>query len=92
LLSRCCFLSWEDIHADYRRQGKTLSPALWPRRRQAPANGLVGGKAAEGSRTPKRFALIEPAGRSARFWSAPALWRFQRGIILEGYGSLIKTR
>src|SRR6266536_2179514 len=34
------------------------------------------GKAVEDYRSPRRFATIEAAGKSARFWSAPALWRF----------------
>jgi hypothetical protein len=33
-------------------------------------------KAAEGRRTPRRFAFMGTTGFCASFWSAPALWRF----------------
>jgi hypothetical protein len=36
----------------------------------------AGQKAAEDCRSPRRFAFAEAIGCSARFWSAPALWRF----------------
>src|SRR6266516_3804183 len=33
-------------------------------------------KAVEDYRSPRRFARFQAAGKSARFWSAPVLWRF----------------
>jgi hypothetical protein len=33
-------------------------------------------KAVRGHRSPRRFAMPEARPSSARFWSAPALWRF----------------
>src|SRR6266567_2205043 len=40
------------------------------------------GKAVEDYRSPRRFATIKAAGKSARSWSAPVLWRFGLGIGL----------
>src|SRR5947209_8454238 len=37
------------------------------------------GKAVEDYRTPRRFATIKAAGKSARSWTAPVLWRFGSG-------------
>src|SRR6266576_2746220 len=37
-----------------------------------------GGKAVEDYRSPRRFAITGAAGSSARFWTAPVLWRFGR--------------
>jgi hypothetical protein len=37
----------------------------------------LGEKAAEDGRSPRRFATAEAAANSARFWSAPVLWRFR---------------
>src|SRR2546425_7810131 len=37
------------------------------------------GKAVEDYRSPRRFANDEAAGKSARSWSAPVLWRFRVG-------------
>ena len=36
----------------------------------------LGPKAAEGCRSPRRFAPANHARKSARFWTAPVLWRF----------------
>src|SRR5438876_11869950 len=36
-------------------------------------------KAVEDYRTPRRFATIKAAGKSARSWTAPVLWRFGSG-------------
>src|SRR6185369_12615988 len=33
-------------------------------------------KAVEGYRSPRRFAFAVAAGKSARSWTAPVLWRF----------------
>src|SRR6185503_14428109 len=40
-------------------------------------------KAVEGYRSPRRFAHHRAAGKSARSWSAPVLWRFGigRGMV-----------
>src|SRR6266516_4193444 len=46
------------------------------------------GKVVEDYRSPRRFATVEGGGKSARFWSAPVLWRFsspfRRGIEVVG--------
>ncbi len=36
-------------------------------------------KRAEGYRSPRRAAMIETGGKSARSWNAPVLWRFGSG-------------
>src|SRR6266536_481915 len=52
------------------------------------------GKAVEDYRSPRRFARFEAADGSARFWSAPVLWRFsspfRRGIEVVGQIELIR--
>ncbi len=52
------------------------------------------GKAVEDYRSPRRFATVEGGGKSARFWSAPVLWRFsspfRRGIEVVGQIELIR--
>ena len=40
-------------------------------------------KAAEDYRTPRRFAMSGAAGNSARFWTAPVLWRFDHASEMD---------
>jgi len=47
------------------------------------------GKAVEDYRSPRRFATTEAAGESARFWTAPVLWRFGNRRGMDGSGSLV---
>src|SRR5439155_25146854 len=50
-------------------------PLLRSLRRVAIVTGL---KAPEDWRTPRRFATTRTQRKSARFWSAPVLWRFHQ--------------
>jgi len=47
------------------------------------------GKAVEDYRSPRRFAITKAAGKSARFWTAPVLWRFGCARELDEAGSLV---
>src|SRR6266496_4389316 len=47
------------------------------------ASARSGGKAVEDYRSPRRFATAGAAGKSARFWTAPVLWRFGRGCEMD---------
>jgi hypothetical protein len=47
------------------------------------------GKAVEGYRSPRRFATGGVAGKSARFWSAPVLWRFGNGREMDDGRNLV---
>src|SRR6185503_18481200 len=40
-------------------------------------------KAVEDYRSPRRFATVEAAGKSARSWTAPVLWRFDPARALD---------
>src|SRR5947207_2051889 len=43
----------------------------------------LAGKAVEDYRSPRRFATAEAAEKSARFWTAPVLWRFGRALGMD---------
>src|SRR6266700_4599091 len=60
--------------------GETLS--RWPPHTQYWARVSGRPKAVEDYRSPRRFATIKAAGKSARSWTAPVLWRFGSGIGL----------
>src|SRR6266496_2765418 len=47
-----------------------------------------GGKAVEDYRSPRRFATTVASGKSARFWTAPVLWRFGRACEMDDGRSL----
>src|SRR5437773_1695637 len=52
------------------------------------ATACSGGKAVEDYRSPRRFAITGAAGKSARFWTAPVLWRFGRACDMDNGRSL----
>jgi hypothetical protein len=66
-------------------------PSLCPAQRAAcdvrkspqPASPRSRGKAVEDYRSPRRFAMFGAAGNSARSWTAPALWRFDRAREMD---------
>src|SRR6266487_2937554 len=48
-----------------------------------PQSARSGGKAVEDYRSPRRFATTGAAGKAARFWTAPVLWRFGRACEMK---------
>ena len=46
----------------------------------------IAAKAVEDYRSPRRFATIRAAGKSARFWTAPVPWRIDSGDAPFQYG------
>ena len=57
--------------------GALAASVGWATGETCPQPHHARGKAVEDYRSPRRFAITEVGGKSARSWSAPVLWRFR---------------